>query len=242
MFIIVMDTMSKLIYKFQALCLYNPAPFSYNSISVSHSLYADDCMLFAKATTAQWDNITLIFNYLYTWTGLHINPDKSSIFFSANTPVTLIEDILHYSNLTLMPSDSLYLGNPISRLKGNLTTYSYLIKKIQTKLVNWKCNLLSKAGKHLLITSTLSNIPIYFMSLCMLLMAIINHITKIIRDFWWHGNQNHNKGFKLISWDTIATLKDYGGTGIRQLLFLNKALLIKPFWELLTASSHNASI
>lgn len=53
LFILAIDTLSKIIFKFQELCLYNPIPFANNSITVSHSVYADDCMLFDEASTQQ---------------------------------------------------------------------------------------------------------------------------------------------------------------------------------------------
>lgn len=52
------------------------------------------------------------------------------------------------------------------------------------------------------------------MSLRILHVAVIDQITKAIRAFWWNGNLGQNKGFKLLSWDTIATPKDLGCTGI----------------------------
>ena len=107
--------------------MYSHIPFGINcDILISYMLYADDCILFCEAALSQWDNTTLLLHYAHTWTCLTTNNSKSSIFFSSNVHVPLIQNILNLSKLTLMPGDALYLRNPLPPLRGVLVTITTL--------------------------------------------------------------------------------------------------------------------
>lgn len=71
---------------------------------------------------------------------------------------------------------------------------------------------------------------------------IIDKLESIISKFWWTGNHKGNKGLHLISWAKICTPKDWGGLGFRNLRYLNQALIMKSFWEIINYNHNNTSI
>ena len=55
----------------------------------------------------------------------------------------------------------------------------------------------------LLIKSTLSNIPTYYLSLFPILVGVAHRIEKIQRDFLWGGMGEEFK-YHLVSWDRVC--------------------------------------
>ena len=98
------------------------------------------------------------------------------------------------------------------------------------RLAIWKCQYISKGGRVTLIRSTLSNLPIYFMSLFWIPSLVCKRLEKIKRNFLWGGG-NLDKNPNLVKWATVYTDKKVGGLGVRGLYKLNKALLGKWNWR-----------
>ena len=65
-----------------------------------------------------------------------------------------------------------------------------------------------------LIRSTLSNMPIYFMSLLRILRKVKMRLEKIQREFLWGGGALERK-IHLVKWKTICSNKDKGGLGVK---------------------------
>ncbi|RVW69131.1 Cycloartenol synthase [Vitis vinifera] len=85
-----------------------------------------------------------------------------------------------------------------------------------------------KGGRITLIRSTLSNLPIYFMSIFQLPRAVRMRLEQIQRDFLWGGGALEQK-LHLVRWPIVCEDKIKGGLGVKSLGSFNKALLGK--WE-----------
>ena len=85
----------------------------------------------------------------------------------------------------------------------------------------WKSQYISKGGRVTLFRSTLSNLPIYFMSLFQISSMVCKRLEK---------NSEVNRKPHLVKWATLYTDKKVGGLGVRGLYKLNKALLGKWNW------------
>ena len=78
----------------------------------------------------------------------------------------------------------------------------------------------------MLLKSTLSNLPTYFLSLFTIPTHVANKIEKLQRDFLWSNSKIH-----LVGWDKVCAPIANGGLGIRKLTTFNKALLGKWLWR-----------
>jgi hypothetical protein len=82
---------------------------------------------------------------------------------------------------------------------------------------------LSKGDRVTLIKSTLTNLPMYYMSLFPLPASIANHIEKIQWDFLWGGLGEEFK-YHFVSWSKLCSPITEGGLGIKNLMVFNRTL------------------
>lgn len=69
---------------------------SLHSPRVSHLFFADDSLLFTRATIQSFSTVADILRVYEEASGQCINATKSTIFFSPNTPVTVQTYFIHF--------------------------------------------------------------------------------------------------------------------------------------------------
>ena len=96
--------------------------------------------------------------------------------------VTDIEDLASLLGCKTNALPMKYLGLPLRARFKSQTIWDPIVEKMERRLAGWKRMYLSKGGKLALITSTLSNLPTYFLSLFPIHASVTRHIEKIQRD------------------------------------------------------------
>ena len=76
-----------------------------------------------------------------------------------------------------------YLGLPLGCRQASISVWDRVEEKFPRKLAMWKRQHISKGGRLTLIRSTLSNLPIYLMSLLRMPRGVSSRLEKIQRDF-----------------------------------------------------------
>lgn len=192
--------------------------------------YADDTIIFLKHDVEGARNMKLLL-YLYEMmAGLKINFNKSEVIMvndSDNWGV-VYADIFNCQS-GMFPIK--YLGVPVSPSRLHLGDWAPLIDKSYKKLDVWKGSSMSIAARSTLISSCLSNSPLYQMSMYMLPKTISEKIYKIRRTFFWQGGGTKKK-YHLVKWVKICKSKRRGGLGIKDLRKMNMSLLVKWWWKL----------
>jgi len=196
-------------------------------------LFADDSLLFCKATPRACQQLKEVLDTFCTQSGQLVNFHKSSILFSNNTRnldkqvVGGIFNIPHSSSLGHYLGCSLFQGRPPADLFRTLTS------KAVAKLDDWKAKSFSKAGRIILIQSNLESLPIHTMQCYKLPSRITDQLDRIHREFFWKKNTSE-KGLPLVAWDKICRPKILGGLGLRKSAAVNIAFLAKLAWKILT--------
>ncbi|KAJ6925966.1 hypothetical protein NC651_010415 [Populus alba x Populus x berolinensis] len=195
---------------------------------LSYLQFADDTLIFSSASLESMQNVKRILLCFELMSGLKVNFSKSSIFGVG------IEDQCDYTAQTLRCKQGhlpfKYLGLPIGANSCRLMMWNPIIQNISSRLAAWKGKLLSIGGRLCLIKSVLSNLPIYFLSLFPMPVAVSTTIEKKFRCFLWSGKEE-GKSICNVGWPTVSMPKSAGGLGIGSLQNKNKALLFKWLWR-----------
>jgi hypothetical protein len=114
--------------------------------------------------------------------GLKVSLEKSELLVTA-AEIEVVQNLTQIMGCKASNFPFKYLGMPLSNKKLQKEHYLPLIQKIQKKLPGWKASQLSIGGREILLNSTLTTIPIFFMSTFMLSKWVIREIDKIRRKF-----------------------------------------------------------
>ncbi|XP_062005881.1 uncharacterized protein LOC133723064 [Rosa rugosa] len=144
------------------------------------------------ATTANCQTLCSIIDTYCVALGQSVNYEKSSIFFSANTPPKAQYEIAVVLNIAISNEPGTYLGLPTHWGNSKKKALTYIRDRIKQKLDGWNANVLSQVGREILIKAVA--------------MVVIN---SDIANFWW--GSNGNKGtIHWKAWDSLCKSKSEG--------------------------------
>lgn len=227
LFVIVMEAFSRMMEKLVGgdyLSGFHAGGRSSNPLLLSRLLFADDTLIFSDANPEHMTHLRYVLTWFEAISGLRVNLGKLELVPVGSVPAK--EELATILGCKTSSLPMQYLGLPLGAKFKSQEIWNPVLEKVERRLAGWKRSYLSKGSRLILIKSTLSNLPTYFMSLFPLSMAMAKRIERIQKDFLWQGASEDFK-FHLVKWDQICSPFCYGGLGVRNLSIFNKALLGK---------------
>lgn len=199
---------------------------------LSHLLFVDDSLFFLQASVGNCQCLMKILNDYCSASGQRVNFAKSSLFFSANTPLELQMLISNIFGIPGSEDPGKYLGLPTMWGKSKKQALAYVKDTINQKIQGWKQVHLTPAGKEVLIKSVLNAIPAYPMTIFLFTDGVRKELESLMAKFWW-GDSDKGGKIHWLSWDKLGLPKAEGGLGFRCLKDFNLALLAKLCWRII---------
>ncbi|GKB15786.1 putative gag-pol polyprotein [Tanacetum coccineum] len=142
------------------------------------------------------------------------------------------------------PESLLYYTATIRYLESLISSrllykdFKILVKKLESRINDWRNKFLSIAGRLQLIRSVLSSMHIYRAFVFILSARIIHDLEQLMRGFLWCQGEL-KKGKAKVAWESVCKPKLKGGLGIRRLEDFNVSLMATHIWSIL---SHKESL
>lgn len=111
------------------------------------------------------------------------------------------------------PSLGKYLGVMIKH-STMAQDFGYIIEQVQSRLVGWKSNLISFAGRLVFTEAVTTSISNYAIQCIALLAKILRNVDRLSCNFLL-GSSESKKKIHLVSWKKITKPKKDGGLGIQ---------------------------
>lgn len=191
---------------------------------VSHLFFADDSILFARATLSECSKIANIISMYERASGQKINFNKSEVSFSKNVVPSKRGEILQILGVREVDRHQKYLGLPTIIGRSKNTVFQCIKGRVWKKMQGWKEKLLSRPGKEVLIKAVAQAIPTYMMSIFRIPEGLIDDINSMLARFWWGSNGTQRK-MHWLSWEKLCLPKSMGVWA-----FVTYTFLIKHSW------------
>jgi hypothetical protein len=207
LFLFVADGLSKVLQDEASNRTIQGVKVSRRAPEITQLLFADDSLLFFRASEEQAS--TALDRYCIG-TCQMINFDKCSILFNENQEQLVIEGVKEKLNIHRVAFEAKYLGLPTPEGRLKVEKFLNITDRLEKRCSAWDEQNLSSVGKDTLIKSVAQALPVYIMSIFVLLGKIQEALTRMIRRFWW-GESVAKRKTQWITWDKFTTSKSKGG-------------------------------
>ncbi|XP_057803087.1 uncharacterized protein LOC131018376 [Salvia miltiorrhiza] len=230
------DMLSHLILNCVAARRLTPMSFCRSMLFPTHLLYADDILIFCKASIRNAKTIKHILEYYGELSGQVCSLEKSRIYFAKGVSSSMKRGINQVLNFTQGNDHITYLGAPLFVGKPRASHLTSIKDKIIHKFSRWAGLHLSMAGRICLVNSVIQSSLTHTMMVYSWPKSLLFELDRKCRNFIWTGN-TEQKPSCSVKWSRCCAIKEEGGLGIRSFTLMNKSFLMKLAWNMIKGNS-----
>ena len=202
---------------------------------VTHVQYADDTIIMVELNDDCIAHLKFILLCFEVVSDLKINFSKSEVL------VTGVDDsealrVARLLNCNLVSFPFKYLGLPILPDLLHSKDFASTVSKVGTRVLPWRGRYNTNVGKVALVNACLSSLPIFLMGFYLLSAGIHAGFDKHRGASYWNAADNRRK-YRLVKWKLMCRPKNLGGLGIINMSVMNKCLMIKWWWKIMSSGA-----
>ena len=169
---------------------------------ITHLFFADDSLLFVRATEEEVENVKEILATYEVASGQKLNMDKSEVSFSRNIDRERKEILQMKLTFKAVDEHDKYLGLPTYVGSSKKRIFHTIQDRIWKKFKGWKENFLSQAGREILIKFVVQAIPTFAMQCFSFPVQLLKEIEQMFRSFFW-GQRGNERKTAWVSWEKL---------------------------------------
>jgi hypothetical protein len=221
LFLFIADGLSALLSRSIQLNELQPLRICPQAPGLSHLLFADDTLLFFKASQEQAVQVLQILDVFTAATGQLINRAKCSVMFGNSCPEGVKIAVRASLQVQEVAFKDKYLGLPTPEGRMHRDKFQNLQGRLTKRILQWDDGSLSQAAKEILIKAVGQSIPTYLMSVFKLPFSVCDDLTRMIRNYWW-GSKRGKRKVHWKAWEQLTKPKSFGGLGFRDFRLFNQ--------------------
>ncbi|XP_057789598.1 uncharacterized protein LOC131006455 [Salvia miltiorrhiza] len=219
----------------------SPMSMSRENLFPTHLLYADDILVFCKASVRNAETIKHILDFYGSLSGQICSTQKSYIYYSNRVSTSLrhaIGRVICFKKGTL---PFIYLGVPLFVGRIRASYLRSIHDRIINKFSNWRGRHLSMAGRICLVISVIHSSLTHSMMVYRWPKSLIKELDGCCRNFIWTGDTKKTPSCS-VAWNRVCAIKEEGGLGIRSFSLMNKCFLMKRAWHIVGGNDFGMDI
>lgn len=202
----------------------------------SHLMFADDIILFSNVKRRSIMKFMWILKRYQRNSGQLLNASKCKFFLPGAAHRSRIRVVARATGFAQGCFPFRYLGVPVGPGKRRVAHFRPIIEKIMNKVQGWQAQLLSPAGRLVLIKHVLSSMPIYLLAVTDIPELVFKKIDSILANFFW-GSSDYGRKRHWVNWKSVCKPVQEGGLGVRILRDIRDAFRLKQCWQIAAGDS-----